>query len=162
MCRSENIWNIHSRAGSLIEKRTVFRAMEYSQTKPLLKDVSGRDVGSEQNLRRFLEKEYYHEFEAGSFKSETEKEVTFVHTLNFAGVTKHMIERLQQVNELTPQQNIPNQELSLLLCGDEGSSETKLVMPVLQSKHQHSIKRTKLLAIFSGEKRYCRMCQSGR
>ena len=69
-----------------------------------------------------------------------------VHCMNFAGVTKHMIERLQQENELTAKQNIPNEELSLLICGDKGSAETELVMTVLQSKHQHCINRTKLLA----------------
>ena len=126
---------------------------QWCTVKRLLKDVSGRDVvGSEQNLRRFLEKECYHEFEAGSFESETGKEVTFVRTLNFAGVTKHMIERLQQASELTAKQNISNEELLLLLCGDKGSAGTKLVMTVLQSKHQHSIRRAKLLAIFSVEK----------
>ena len=109
-------------------------------------------MGSEQNLRRFLEKECYHEFEAGSFKSETGKEVTFVRTLNFADVTKHMTEGMQQTNKLTAKQSIPNEELSLFFCGDKGSAETKLVMTVLQSKHQHSIKCAKLLPIFSGEK----------
>jgi len=123
--------------------------------KRVLFDVAGRDVmGSETKLREHLEESYF-EYECGTFETfenGVSKTVTFVRCTSLRQVLLKTMEQLRQSNELVEHECIPSDTLKILLCGDKGSKQTKLMMTVLNSKLQHSVKRSKLLAMFEGAK----------
>ena len=120
-----------------------------------VESVTGVDVlGTEQNLREEKAKSYF-EFECGTFtttENECQKTVTFVRVINLAQVITKTVEQLQSCGELTCQENIPVNCLKLLVCRDKGSQQTKLMLMVLNSKLQHSVKRAKMITIFEGAK----------
>ena len=80
----------------------------------------------------------------------TEKTVTFVRILNLQEVVTKTVEQLNLSGEICCLQNLQNNCLKLLICGDKGSQQTKLMVTVVNSKLQHSVKRAKLIAIFEG------------
>ena len=97
----------------------------------------------------------YYQFECGTFTT-TEKEareiVTFVRVTNVKEIVSKTIQQLTESIELASYQNIPQDCLSLLLCGDNGATQTKLMLLVFNSKMQNSVKRSKLIPIFEGAK----------
>ena len=119
--------------------------------KRALSNVTGTDIlGTEKQLRNEMDKSYF-EYECGTFKTvekECEKSVTFVRVTNLQNVITKTVQQLQSTGELCSYENIPGDCLKVLVCGDKGSQQTKLMLSVLNSKLQHSVKRAKLIAIF--------------
>ena len=126
---------------------------QWRSVKRLLTDVAGRHiVGSENTLCNFLKETCQHEYETGTFLSEKGNKVTFVMVTDLKSVVLDTIFSLNRVNELRDIGNTDVHTVQLLFCADKGSSQTKLLFIVLNSKLQHSLNRAKLLAIFEGEK----------
>ena len=126
---------------------------QWRVVKRLLTDVAGLDiVGSENSLRSYLNENTNHEYEAGSFTSQLGNKVTFVRITDLKAVVQDTISALDEVGEMENVGNTAPDTLQLLYCADKGSSQTKLLFTVLNSKLKHSINRTKLLAIFDGAK----------
>ena len=109
-------------------------------------------MGSENSLRSYLNENTNHEYEAGSFTSQLGNKVTFVQITDLKAAVQDTISALDEVGEMENVGNTTPDTLQLLYCADKGSSQTKLLCTVLNSKLKHSINRAKLLAIFDGEK----------
>ena len=114
--------------------------------KHLSKDVAGRDVvGSEQQLRNYIKDKCYYQFEAGSFVSSNSRTVTFVRIVDLQEVIKHSLKNLGDAGELTNTENIPPGTLSILLCADRGSSQTKLLTHFAQQRQAALRSKSKTL-----------------
>ena len=124
-------------------------------------------MGAEKNIRESLEEKYF-QYECGSFHTSEngqEKTVTFARVTSIREVLLKHIRQLEESGEMETYANIPSHCLKILMCGDKGSGQTKLMLSVLNAKLQHSVKRSKLLAIFEGAKdspecmvRICKYC----
>lgn len=108
--------------------------------KRVLTEVAGRDVmGSEKKLREHLEESYF-EYDCGTFETienDISKTVTFVRCTSLRQVLIKTMSQLRESNELMEYECIPKDTLKLLLCGDKGSKQTKLMMTILNSKLQY-------------------------
>lgn len=117
-----------------------------------LKGVTGMDLlGSEVQLRDFLKKENL-EYECGVFETEEKKKVTFVRVTSVRQTLKALFDGFNANGEQCSVANIQENHMVVLIAGDKGSSQTKLMMTLLNSSNQHSRKRAKMLAIFEGDK----------
>ena len=115
-------------------------------------DILGYDIfGPERSLRKYVQDlEFQHE--CGTVKTEGGTTVSFVRVTDVADVVRRVVTELSVSLELKDHQNLDPSVLSLLVTGDKGSASTKLLLQVMNSKVQHSIKNAKLLAIFEGSK----------
>ncbi|XP_070538620.1 uncharacterized protein [Ptychodera flava] len=113
----------------------------------------GVDVlGSEKKLREELE-EMQFTYEYGSFESEERGEaitVNYIRVTDVREVVTKTVEELKANNKLTKLDNISPDTLWLCVSGDKGGNSTKLMLQVMNSKTQHSIKQAKLLGLFEG------------
>lgn len=117
-----------------------------------LKAVSGMDIiGSEVKLREFIKKENL-EYECGVFETKGNKKVTFVRVTSVRQALLALFNGLNAHGEISTIPNIQENHMLVLITGDKGSAQTKLMMTLLNSTNQHSQKRAKMLAIFEGDK----------
>ena len=106
----------------------------------LLTDVAGRDiVESEDNLCSYLNKNNNHEYETSLFTSQLGNKVTFVKITDLETVVQDTFSSLRRVGEIQHVGNKPPDTLPLLYCADKGSSQTKLLFSVVNSKLKHLI-----------------------
>ncbi len=120
--------------------------------KRALCDIAGKDVvGTEKELRTYLDGEHLN-FECGSFETSGNKSVTFVRITNIAQVLTALVHSFQSEGQLSCLSNIQSNHLVALIAGDKGSTQTKMVMTVLNATNPHSSKRSKLLAMFERDK----------
>lgn len=118
--------------------RTVKRAM---------KEALGYDaLSSEKQLRSHLEK-YYYKYECGTFQFQ-KSNVTFVRVSDFKEVLLQMVADA----ETHAHPNIDPSTLVGLICGDKGSSTTKLMFQMLNLRDHNSVKNAKMLGIYEGAK----------
>ena len=104
---------------------------------------------SEREVRQFIS-EIHYQYECGSFEAtRTNKlyQVTFVRVTKLQEVVTKMVDSLRQASHLTTHDNIV-----LMLSGDKGSTSTKLLSQVMNTKSQHAVKLAKVIAVFEGAK----------
>ena len=116
-----------------------------------MNEVLGTDMlGTETELRKVMDANKF-EYECGHFKVNKhckDRTVYFVRIKNFREVLEQHRKNLIESSGLTIVSVIPINKLIVLLCGDKGGGQTKLLFQLLDCRDIHSIWKVKPLAIF--------------